>query len=169
MDTYQIILEPDPILHKISEEVTEVNDEIRQILQKMYRTMIENDGIGLAAVQVGILKKLIVIEIEGKTDGPIFLINAKIKEKSENQTVFDEGCLSVLEVKVPITRPEFVTVSYLNEHGKMCEIEAGGLFAKCLQHEIDHTNGIVMIDLISSKIKKDMILRRLQKLKKRIG
>ena len=166
MDTYKIITEPDPLLHQISSEVKEINSEIRHIFDKMLETMYSESGIGLAAVQVGILKKLIVIHLqESEESTPLFLANAKIIAKSDIETSMKEFCLSVPEIGVDIIRPEEVTVEYLDYYGNCQTIEANGLLAKCLQHEIDHTNGIVTIDYIESKLKREMANKKLKKLK----
>ena len=132
----------------------------------MLETMYEAPGIGLAAVQIGILKRLIVIDIsKEEKKNPIFLINPEIITKSKNKSVYEEGCLSLPGQFAEIERPAECLIKYLDYQGKQKELKATGLMATCVQHEIDHLNGVLFIDYLS-KLKKDMIIKRLQKKKK---
>tara|TARA_B100001248_G_C27236809_1_gene387476 strand:+ start:171 stop:692 length:522 start_codon:yes stop_codon:yes gene_type:complete len=161
-----IIIEPDPILRKKSDAIEKVDDELRKLMDEMLETMYEAPGIGLAAVQIGILKRLIVIDIsKEEKKNPIFLINPEIITKSKNKSVYEEGCLSLPGQFAEIERPAECLIKYLDYQGKQKELKATGLMATCVQHEIDHLNGVLFIDYLS-KLKKDMIIKRLQKKKK---
>ena len=138
-------------------------------MDDMLATMYAAPGIGLSAVQVGILKRLVVIDIsrdEEKKD-PIFLINPEITNKSKKTSVYEEGCLSIPGQFAEIERPAECTLKYIDYHGKEKELNADGLLATCIQHEVDHLNGILFIDYLS-KLKKDMIIKKLVKKKKEI-
>ena len=135
-------------------------------MEDMLETMYDAPGIGLAAVQIGILKRLIVIDIsKEEKKNPIFLINPEIITKSKNKSVYEEGCLSLPGQFAEIERPAECLIKYLDYQGKQKELKATGLMATCVQHEIDHLNGVLFIDYLS-KLKKDMIIKRLQKKKK---
>jgi len=167
MTILPLVIEPDPRLHIPSAPVEAVNDEIRQLLNDMLETMYAHQGIGLAAVQVGIHKRIIVVDVaqrEGRSE-PMKLINPEIIEEAEEHSVYQEGCLSFPDQFSDVERPATVTVRYLDEHGTPQEIRATDILATCLQHEIDHTNGIVFVDHIS-KLKRDMIVRKLTKAKR---
>ncbi|MCF6462702.1 peptide deformylase [Clostridium sp. Cult1] len=138
----------DPILRKKSREVTEVSERIRTLIEDMVDTMYENKGVGLAAPQVGVLRRVVVIDIG---DGPIKLINPEIIE-TEGEYIDIEGCLSVPNRAGTVKRPERVKVKYLDETGEEKTIEGTGLLAKALCHEIDHLNGILFIDKIIEEI-----------------
>jgi peptide deformylase len=162
-----LVVEPDPRLHVPSAKVTVVDDGVRQLLNDMLETMYAHEGIGLAAVQVGIHKRCVVIDVaqrEGRQE-PIKLVNPELVETSPEPSVFLEGCLSFPDQYSEVERPKTVTVRYLDEHGVEKTLRASGILATCLQHEIDHTNGIVFVDHIS-KLKRDMILRKLTKAKR---
>ena len=169
MSKRSIIIEPDPILRKESIPIEQVDDELRNLLDEMLKTMYSASGIGLAAVQIGILKRLIVIDIskEDQSKNPIFLINPEITFKSKNTSVYEEGCLSLPGHFAEIERPAECQVKFINYEGKEEELKADGLLATCIQHEIDHLNGILFVDYLS-KLKKDMILKKLVKKKKEI-
>lgn len=165
-----LIIAPDPILKKPSEPVQTIDDSVRTLLSDMAETMYHSGGIGLAAVQVGVHKKLIVVDVEWRDDDeasmrPLKFINPEIIWDSEEQNVYKEGCLSFPDQYSDVERPKEIKVKYLDETGAAKEIHATGLLATCLQHEIDHTNGITFVDHIST-VKKDIILRKLTKLKK---
>ena len=170
MPTRKIIIEPDPILRRKSESLEQVDNELRKLMDDMLKTMYAAPGIGLAAVQVGILKRLIVIDIskEDKKKEPIFLINPKIVFKSSNTSTHEEGCLSLPGHFAEIERPAECHIEYIDYDGKKNNIKAKGLLATCIQHEIDHLNGILFIDYLS-KLKKDMIIKKLVKQKKEIN
>ena len=162
-----LVIAPDERLNTPSEPVKVVDDSIRKLLDDMLDTMYANDGIGLAAVQVGVHKRCIVVDLAVRDGGrdPIKFINPEIIRKSEEKHMFQEGCLSFPDQYSDVIRPSSVTVRYLNEHGEQKEMEASELLATCLQHEIDHTNGVVFVDHISL-MKRDMILRKLKKAKR---
>ena len=163
-----IIIEPDPILRKKSDAIEKVDDELRKLMDEMLETMYEAPGIGLAAVQIGILKRLIVIDIsKEEKKNPIFLINPEIITKSKNKSVYEEGCLSLPGQFAEIERPAECLIKYLDYQGKQKELKATGLMATCVQHEIDHLNGVLFIDYLS-KLKKDMIIKKLIKQKKEL-
>tara|TARA_B100001029_G_scaffold179472_1_gene189118 strand:+ start:1617 stop:2138 length:522 start_codon:yes stop_codon:yes gene_type:complete len=165
----KILIEPDPILRKKCEPLEKVNDETRKLMDEMLETMYEAPGIGLAAVQIGILKKLIVIDISKGEEkkNPLFLVNPKIVHQSKETSIYEEGCLSLPGQFAEIERPAECTVNYVDYNGKEKELKANGLLATCVQHEIDHLNGILFIDYLS-KLKKDMIIKKLVKHKKEI-
>lgn len=162
-----LVIEPDERLHIPSAKVEAVDNSVRTLLNDMLETMYANDGIGLAAVQVGVHLRCIVVDVavrEGRNE-PMKFINAEIVTKAKEESVFNEGCLSFPDQYSEVTRPESVTVRYMDENGSEKTIEATGILATCLQHEIDHTNGIVFVDHIS-KMKRDIILRKLKKAKR---
>ena len=163
----KIIIEPDPILRLKSENLDKVDNTLRKLMDDMLETMYAAPGIGLAAVQIGILKRLIVIDISKGEEkkNPLFLINPKIKYKSEKTSIYEEGCLSLPGHFAEIERPAECHVDYLDYNGKEKSIKADGLLATCVQHEIDHLDGILFIDYLS-KLKKDMIIKKLIKHKK---
>lgn len=167
MSKREIVIEPDPILRKKSENLEKVDDELRSLLNDMLETMYSAPGIGLAAVQVGILKRLIVIDISKEKDkkNPLFLINPEIISRSKNTSIHEEGCLSLPGHFAEIERPAECHIKYIDYNGKEKEIEANGLLSTCIQHEVDHLNGTLFIDYLS-KLKKDMILKKLVKHKK---
>ena len=169
MSIRNIIIEPDPILRKKSTTLETVDDSIRKILDDMLQTMYNAPGIGLAAVQIGILKRLIVIDVSKKEEEkkPLFLINPEITYQSEETSIYEEGCLSLPGHFVEIERPAKCKINYIDYHGKKAELEAEGLLSTCVQHEIDHLNGILFIDYLS-KLKKDMIIKKLVKQKKEL-
>ena len=165
----KILIEPDPILRKRCEPLEDVNDETRKLMNEMLKTMYDAPGIGLAAIQIGILKKLVVIDISKNEEkkNPLFLINPKIVHQSKATSIYEEGCLSLPGQFAEIERPAECTVNYVDYHGKEKKLNANGLLATCIQHEIDHLNGILFIDYLS-KLKKDMIIKKLVKHKKEI-
>ena len=169
MSIRNIIIEPDPILRKKSTTLETVDDSIRKILDDMLYTMYNAPGIGLAAVQIGILKRLIVIDVSKKEEEkkPLFLINPEITYQSKETSIYEEGCLSLPGYFAEIERPAKCKINYIDYHGKKAELEAEGLLSTCVQHEIDHLNGILFIDYLS-KLKKDMIIKKLKKQKKEI-
>ena len=170
MPQRNIVIEPDPILRKKSDILEKVDDELRILLDDMLETMYAAPGIGLAAVQIGILKRLIVIDIskDKEKKNPIFLINPEIISKSKNTSIYEEGCLSLPGHFAEIERPEECQIRYIDYDGKKKEMKANGLLSTCIQHEIDHLNGILFIDYLS-KLKKDMIVKKLVKQKKELN
>ena len=170
MSQKNIVIEPDPILRKKSERLEKVDDEIKKLLDDMLETMYAAPGIGLAAVQIGILKRLIVIDIskENEKKNPIFLVNPVIISRSTDTSVYEEGCLSLPGHFAEIERPAECKVEYIDYDGKKKEIKAKGLLSTCIQHEVDHLNGVLFIDYLS-KLKKDMIVKKLIKHKKELN
>jgi peptide deformylase len=170
MSKKPIIVEPDPILRKKSDPIESVNDDLRKLLDDMLETMYSAPGIGLAAVQVGILKQLVVIDLskDGEKKNPLFFVNPKITFKTKNTSVREEGCLSLPGYFAEIERPAECEVDFIDYHGKKRSLKATGLLATCIQHEIDHLNGRLFIDYLS-KLKKDMIIKKLTKQKKEIN
>ena len=170
MSQRKILIEPDPILRKKSEILETVDDELRKLLDDMLETMYSAPGIGLAAVQVGILKRLIVIDIskEKEKKNPLFLINPEIISKSERTSTYEEGCLSLPGYFAEIERPAECHIKYIDYEGKKKEIKVSGLLSTCIQHEVDHLNGVLFIDYLS-KLKKDMIVKKLAKHKKELN
>ena len=169
MSKRNIIIEPDTILRKKSEVLENVDNELRGLMDDMLETMYAAPGIGLAAVQVGILKRLIVIDIskEKEKKDPLFLINTEIVSKSTNTSIYEEGCLSLPGYFAEIERPAECQIEYIDYDGKKKEMKANGLLATCIQHEVDHLNGVLFIDYLS-KLKKDMIVKKLIKHKKEL-
>lgn len=178
MTILQLVIAPDPRLEVCSAEVAVVDDKIRKFLDDMLETMYAEGGIGLAAVQVGVHKRILVMDLsdragrykeKGQADdqdnGPIYMVNPQIITESEEQNLYEEGCLSFPDQKAMVTRPKKVKVKYLDYHGKEQVLECDELLATCVQHEIDHLNGVVFIDHVS-KLKHDMIMRKMKKLKK---
>ncbi len=159
-----IIVAPDPRLKLISEPVDNVDDAIRALMDDMLETMYAAPGIGLAAVQVGIPKRIIVMDIapEGEPRAPRHFINPEILETSGEMKEYEEGCLSVPEMYELIERPAQARIKYVDYDGDEQVVDADGMLAVCLQHEMDHLNGILFIDHLS-KLKRDMILRKLTK------
>lgn len=165
-----IVIAPEPVLKQKALPVEKVDDGIRQLLDDMLDTMYNAHGIGLAANQVGVLKRVIVVDVaerEGHDRGaPMKLINPEIVSASAETNVYQEGCLSLPQQYGDVTRPAEVHVRYLDEQGKPQELHAKGLLATCIQHEIDHIDGILFVDHLS-KLKRDMIVKKLEKAKKR--
>ena len=165
----KILVIPDPLLRKVSEPVNSVNTEIKNLMNDMLETMYAAPGIGLAAVQIGVLKRIIVIDLskDGEKKNPLFIVNPEITFKSNELISYEEGCLSIPNQFAEIKRPSSCKVNFLDYNGKKKEIDADGLLATCIQHEVDHLNGILFIDHLS-KLKKDLILKKTKKQKKEI-
>ena len=162
-----ILTAPDPRLKAVSTDVEKVDGEIRKLAQDMADSMYAADGIGLAAVQIGVPKRIIVMDLDqkdGKKDWRAF-INPKITWASEDLAVYEEGCLSVPEIYDDVERPARIRAEYLDLDGMKIEIEADGMLATCLQHEMDHLEGVLFIDHLS-KLKRAMLLKKLTKAKK---
>jgi|TARA_B110001452_G_scaffold266270_1_gene272703 peptide deformylase len=167
MGTLKILTEPDPILRRICDPINKVDKNIRTLMDDMLTTMYKAPGIGLAAVQVGILKRVIVIDLskDGEKNEPLFIVNPEILSLSKNKATYEEGCLSLPGQFAEVERPAECHLKYLDYSGKIKIIKASGLLATCIQHEIDHLNGILFIDYLS-KLKKNMIIKKLTKQKK---
>jgi len=166
MTILKILTEPDPFLRQKSQAVPNVDNEIRKLMDDMLDTMYDAPGIGLAAIQIGVPKRIIVIDLskeEEKT--PLYFVNPKIILKSNSNSTYEEGCLSVPGQFAEIDRPDQCHISYLDYNNKQQELKAKGLLATCIQHEIDHLEGILFIDYLS-KLKKSFIVKKLSKQKK---
>jgi peptide deformylase len=164
LETLPILIVPDPALRKTSRAVTPADAElVSALIPKMFATMYKAPGIGLAAPQVGKLLRVIVIDIApDKVPAPLALINPEVVAVSDEKATREEGCLSLPEQYAEITRPAWVKVKYQDEAGAKHEIEGDGLLAACLQHEIDHLNGVLFVDYLSA-LKRNMLLRKLAK------
>jgi len=162
-----ILTAPDPALKRISEPVKQVDASIRKLMDDMLETMYHAPGIGLAAPQVGVLKRVIVLDLarEGEEPQPLRIANPEVVWVSDDDATYNEGCLSVPEHYADVVRPSACRVKYLDQDNKQQEIAAEGLLATCLQHEIDHLDGVLFIDHLTS-LKRNMILRKLLKAKK---
>ena len=162
-----ILTAPDPRLKKKSLPVAAVDADVRRLMDDMLETMYAAPGIGLAAPQVGALQRVVVLHIDREDTqvGPLFMANPEIIEASEEDATYEEGCLSVPDHYSDVARPARVTVRYLDRDGQQKELACEGLLATCVQHEIDHLDGILFIDHISA-LKRNMILRKLLKARK---
>ena len=163
-----ILIIPDPKLRLKSEPIKAIDKELRALVDDMFETMYEAPGIGLAAIQIGVPRRVVTMDLAKKDDAkaPQVFINPEVIWKSDEKSVYEEGCLSIPEYYEEVERPTSVKVKFLDLEGKEHEIEANGLLATCLQHEIDHTNGVLFIDHIS-KLKRDMVLKKFKKAQKR--
>jgi peptide deformylase len=171
MAVLPIITAPDPFLKKIAAPVERVDDEVRRLMDDMLETMYVAPGIGLAAPQVGVGKRVIVLDVSKREDGParvLKMANPEIVWVSDDDAIYEEGCLSLPEHYAEVARPASVKVRYLDYEDEIREIAADGILATCLQHEIDHLDGILFVDHISA-LKRNMILRKLLKEKKAGG
>jgi peptide deformylase len=188
MKILPLVLAPDPLLKKISKPVEKIDDQLRDFMQNMVQTMYSESGVGLAAVQVGVLKRVVVIDVDYKVEdnshghdhhhhgecsgvhvkntNPRYFINPEILELSAENSPYNEGCLSFPDMRSEVIRPSIVKVKFLDFLGKEQVMKMDGLLATCIQHEIDHLNGITFVDHIS-KIKREMILNKMKKLKNR--
>lgn len=162
-----LIILPDPLLRTVSKPVRTVDADTRKLMDDMLETMYEAPGIGLAAVQIGVPKRVVVIDIskEGEEKQPLFLVNPKITWSSTEESDYEEGCLSIPEFFDMVTRPKEVTVTYLDRHGEAREMQCSGVLSTCVQHEIDHLNGVLFIDYIS-KLKRDRVVKKFAKTQK---
>ena len=169
MTIRRILTEPDPFLRQKSKRVEKVDNSIRSLMDDMLETMYEAPGIGLAAIQIGFPKRVIVIDLsrEGEEKNPMFFVNPEIISNSNNEATYEEGCLSVPNQFAEINRPDRCQVKFLDYNGKQQILNAEGLLATCIQHEMDHLEGILFIDYLS-KLKKSMIIKKLSKQKKSI-
>jgi peptide deformylase len=159
-----ILIIPDKRLREKSEPVKAVDADVRTLVDDMFATMYAAPGIGLAAIQIGVPSRVVTMDLAGKEEPPqpqVF-INPEIVASSPEKSVYEEGCLSIPEYYEEVERPEKIKVKYLDLDGKENEIEAHGLLATCLQHEIDHLNGVLFIDHIS-KLKRDMVVKKFKK------
>jgi peptide deformylase len=166
----EIITIPDPILRQKSAPVERVDDELRALLDDMLETMHDAPGIGLAGIQIGVPLRVITIDLSKDEDNrnPIFLVNPEILWRSDEFSAYEEGCLSIPEYFAEVERPAAVQVRYLDRDGAQHEIEADGLLATCLQHEIDHLDGTLFIDHIS-RLKREMVIKKFTKAARQNG
>jgi len=170
-----IVEVPDPRLRQISTPVETVTDETRVLIRDMFETMYAAPGIGLAAIQVGVPKRILVIDLQEPEDedgepvrNPLVFINPEILENSDREVPYSEGCLSIPDQYAEVDRPDRVRVRWLDEQGAHHEEEIEGLLAIVIQHEMDHLNGILFIDHLS-RLKRDMVLKKLAKQRKELG
>ena len=165
----KILVEPNEFLRKKSSPVEHIDDEIRGVMDDMLETMYAAPGIGLAAIQIGVPKRIIVIDLtkQDELKNPMFFLNPEIVEKSITNSSYEEGCLSVPGQFAEIDRPDKCHIKYLDYYGNPTEIKTEGMLATCIQHEIDHLEGILFIDYLS-KLKKTIIAKKLSKQKKEL-
>jgi peptide deformylase len=167
MSIKPLVILPDPVLRLVSKPVERVDAPLLKLADDMFETMYDAPGIGLAAIQIGEPLRMLVIDLakEGEEPAPQVFINPEILAGGDERSVYEEGCLSIPDYYAEVERPATVRVRYLDRDGKEREIEADGLLATCLQHEIDHLNGVLFIDHIS-KLKRDMVVKKFKKLAK---
>ncbi|MEA2935242.1 MAG: peptide deformylase [Variibacter sp.] len=163
-----ILVLPDPLLRAVSQPVAKIDAETEQLIEDMFETMYDAPGIGLAAIQVGVPKRVVTVDVAKKDEprNPQVFINPEIVWRSEEMSTYEEGCLSIPEVHEDVERPARVRVKYLDRQGKPQEVEADDLLATCLQHETDHLNGVLFVDHIS-RLKRERILKKFVKAAKR--
>nr|WP_170611959.1 peptide deformylase [uncultured Ruegeria sp.] len=163
-----ILIHPDPRLKKVCAPVADLTDALRTLADDMLETMYDAPGIGLAAPQIGVLERLIVLDCvkeEGEAPRPLIMFNPEVIAASEETNVYEEGCLSIPEQYAEVTRPKVVDVAWMDENGNARTETFDGLWATCVQHEIDHLNGKLFIDYLKP-LKRQMITRKMQKLKR---
>tara|TARA_B100000686_G_scaffold92799_1_gene99225 strand:+ start:335 stop:859 length:525 start_codon:yes stop_codon:yes gene_type:complete len=165
----RILIEPNKTLREKSLKVDKVDEDLQRLMNDMVETMYAAPGIGLAAIQVGVPKRVIVLDISQKNGlkNPMYFVNPELINKSPNNSTYEEGCLSVPGQFAEIDRPNSCHVKYLDYYGQPKELKATGMLATCIQHEMDHLEGILFIDYLS-KLKKTMIIKKLSKQKKAI-
>ena len=171
MTMLPIITLPDPLLRLRSEPVERVDDAMRQLADNMLETMYEAPGIGLAAIQVAVPRRLLVLDIadkETEQPSPIVMINPEIVKLGETLAPYEEGCLSIPDIRVEIERPASLTVRFVDRDGKQQQLDAQGLLATAIQHEMDHLDGRLIIDFMS-RLKRDMVIRKFKKLARTDG
>ena len=163
-DLYDIINIPAPVLKETATAVDRVDDTVRKQMDKMLATMYNAPGIGLAANQVNLLNRVLVMDLarEDEEKAPICMANPEVIWESEEMSTMEEGCLSIPKQYAEVERPKIVRVQYLDYDGKEAELEAEGLLSHCVQHEVDHLNGVLFIDYLSS-LKRNMIIRKVEK------
>ena len=175
MSILDIITIPDQILTQACAPVERVDDDLRALLDNMLETMYDAPGIGLAAPQIGILRRAVTIDVSRRDEddesdapvpkNPLFMINPEIVWSSDEPSLYDEGCLSIPDYYAEIERPAEVIVKYTDREGRENELKADGILATCVQHEIDHLDGILFIDYLS-KLKRDRVIKKFAKMKK---
>ena len=159
-----LIILPDPLLRQASKPIERIDTETQRLADDMLETMYDAPGIGLAAIQIGVPRRMLVIDVsrEGEEKTPLVFINPEIVTSSDDRSVYEEGCLSIPDYYAEVERPARVTVKYLDRDGKEQFTEAEGLLATCVQHEIDHLNGVLFIDYIS-RLKREMVIKKFTK------
>ena len=167
MSIKPIITVPDEVLKKISDPLEMVGESEKKLVKDLFETMYDSKGIGLAAVQVGVLKRILVIDVSSKEEkkNPLCFINPIIKKISDETSIYEEGCLSIPDTFIEIERPKICEVEYIDLDGKLKNIKCDGLLSTCLQHEINHLDGKLIIDHLS-KLKRDIIIKKISKDKK---
>ena len=168
MSILNIITVPDPMLRTRSQQIERVDDELRRLVDDMLETMYAAPGIGLAAIQVAVPRRLIVLDLtekENEPQSPLVMINPEIVKLGCERAFHEEGCLSIPDVRYEIERPTTLTVRYTDRAGKSVEREVSGLLATAIQHEVDHLDGRMIIDFMS-KLRRDMVIRKFKKLAK---
>ncbi|WP_350336181.1 peptide deformylase [Coralliovum pocilloporae] len=167
MSVLDIVKIPDDVLRQTAAPVERVDDELRRFLDDMMETMYDAPGIGLAAPQVGVLRRVVTVDVarEDEEKQPLFLVNPEIVTSSEERSTYDEGCLSIPDYYAEVERPASVTVKYLDRDGKEQQLDCEGLLATCVQHEVDHLNGVLFIDYLS-KLRRDRVFKKFAKAKK---
>ena len=167
MSIKDIITVPDETLKKVSEPIEKVGINEKRLINDLFETMYQSKGIGLAAVQVGVLKRILVIDVSNKDEKkkPLSFINPKINKISEETSIYEEGCLSIPDTFIEIERPKFCEVEYIDINGQVQNLKCDGLLSTCLQHEINHLDGKLIIDHLS-KLKRDLIIKKISKTKK---
>ena len=165
-----LIILPDPILRQVSKPIETIDSEVKKLADDMLETMYDAPGIGLAAIQIGVARRMLVLDVskEGEDKKPLVFINPEVVSASDTRSVYEEGCLSIPDYYAEVERPAVITVKHLDRDGKEQLTEADGLLATCLQHEIDHLNGVLFIDNIS-KLKREMVIRKFTKAAKLRG
>jgi peptide deformylase len=160
-----LIILPDPLLRQVSEPFERVDADVKRLADDMLDTMYDAPGIGLAAIQIGVSRRMLVLDVakEGEDKSPIIFINPEILTTSDERSTYEEGCLSIPDYYAEVERPASLTVRYLDLDGTQKTVEADGLLATCLQHEIDHLNGVLFIDHIS-RLKREMVIKKFTKL-----
>tara|TARA_B100000989_G_scaffold165920_1_gene124066 strand:- start:173 stop:697 length:525 start_codon:yes stop_codon:yes gene_type:complete len=167
MSVKDIITVPNETLKKISEPIEKIGINEKNLIKDLFETMYHSNGIGLAAVQVGILKRVLVIDVSTKNEKktPLSFINPVIRKLSDETSIYEEGCLSIPDTFIEIERPKICEVDYIDENGENKNLKCDGLLSTCLQHEINHLDGKLIIDQLS-KLKRDFIIKKISKNKK---
>ena len=170
MSIKKIITVPDETLKKISDPIENVGPNEKKLIDDLFETMYHSKGIGLAAVQIGVLKRVLVVDVSGKDEKnqPLSLINPVIKKFSDETSIYEEGCLSIPDTFIEIERPQICEVEYIDNFGKKKILKCDGLLSTCIQHEMDHLEGILFIDYLS-KLKRSMIIKKLSKQKSNLA
>ncbi len=167
MSIREIITVPNEILKKISKPIEKIGEDEKKLVKDLFETMYNSKGIGLAAVQVGILKRVLVVDVSSKDEEkkPMCFINPKVRKLSDEMAMYEEGCLSIPDTFIEIQRPKICEIEYVDIDGKIRIKEFDGLLSTCIQHEINHLDGKLIIDHLS-KLKRDMIVKKISKTKK---